>query len=254
MAAEGLSRELAEGLPEPVVLEAPVRHVEHSRRGVVVHTDRGTFKGRRAIFAVPPPMLARIRFEPALPPRRAQLLQRIGMGAAIKVIAGYDQAFWRDAGFSGEAVADGRPLSVAYDNTSADGTVANLLGFIVGRPAREYGARPANERKRAVLTQLARWFGDRALDPIEYIEKDWSAETFSGGCPVANFPPGIMCDLGRDFIAPLGALHWAGTETAAEWCGYMEGAVRAGERAADEVITSSTLTTAGHAPGTRAAR
>lgn len=31
-------------------------------------------------------------------------------------------------------------------------------------------------------------------------------------------------------------IHWAGTETATQWCGYMSGAVQSGQRAAVEVL------------------
>lgn len=31
-------------------------------------------------------------------------------------------------------------------------------------------------------------------------------------------------------------IHWAGTETATQWCGYLSGAVQAGQRAALEVL------------------
>jgi monoamine oxidase len=34
---------------------------------------------------------------------------------------------------------------------------------------------------------------------------------------------------------PVGAIHWAGTETADQWTGFLDGAVRSGLRAADEV-------------------
>jgi monoamine oxidase len=34
----------------------------------------------------------------------------------------------------------------------------------------------------------------------------------------------------------FGRVHWAGTETAGYWNGYMDGAVRSGERAAREVL------------------
>jgi monoamine oxidase len=35
---------------------------------------------------------------------------------------------------------------------------------------------------------------------------------------------------------PVGRIHFAGTETSTYWTGYMDGAVRAGERAAREVV------------------
>lgn len=42
----------------------------------------------------------------------------------------------------------------------------------------------------------------------------------------------VACRVLRE---PVGKLYFAGTETATEWSGYMEGAVQAGERAAREV-------------------
>jgi len=86
-----------------------------------------------------------------------------------------------------------------------------------------------------VLDSLAKMFGEKARTPIEYVEFDWSAEEWSGGCPVANMVPGAMLSVGSALRAPVGRIHWAGTETATEWTGYMEGALQSGERAAREV-------------------
>jgi monoamine oxidase len=36
----------------------------------------------------------------------------------------------------------------------------------------------------------------------------------------------------------VGRIHWAGTETASVWSGYMDGAVSSGQRAAAEVLTA----------------
>jgi monoamine oxidase len=49
-------------------------------------------------------------------------------------------------------------------------------------------------------------------------------------------PPGLLTDCGHVIRDAVGRIHWAGTETAVHWTGYIEGAVRSGERAADEVL------------------
>ncbi|MDX2166083.1 MAG: FAD-dependent oxidoreductase, partial [Deltaproteobacteria bacterium] len=143
--------------------------------------------------------------------------------------------FWRDAGWSGEAVSDGDLLSVTYDNSTHDGRVAALVGFIVGAAARAWSERDRAARQRAVLAQLAGWFGPEAAAPLAYEDVDWSAEPWSGGCPVSNPAPGVLTSAAATLAAPLACLHFAGTETASEWIGYMEGAVQSGLRAAAEI-------------------
>lgn len=240
--AQQLALRLADLLGDRLVLSAPARGVEHDEDGVRVHTDQGTYEGRYAIVAVPPHLAERVRWEPSMAVQRAQLTQRVPMGYTTKVHLLYDTIFWRDAGFSGEAVCTGGPLTFCVDNTDelcgpdAVGTQPALLGFIVGARARDWGARPAEERKAAVLGQLQRYFGDAAGTPTHYVEQDWATEPWTGGCPASAMGPGVMTTLGKALREPCGRIHWAGTETATDWNGYMEGALEAGERAADEVL------------------
>ncbi|HEV8167317.1 MAG TPA: FAD-dependent oxidoreductase, partial [Actinomycetota bacterium] len=63
-------------------------------------------------------------------------------------------------------------------------------------------------------------------------------EEHSGGCYAGFFPPGVWTSYGTALRAPVGRLHWAGTETATVWTGYMDGAARSGERAAAEVLAA----------------
>ena len=85
------------------------------------------------------------------------------------------------------------------------------------------------------MDAFARYFGPQALHPVEYIDHDWGTEEWSRGCPIAFAPPGVLSSDGDHLCAPDGRIHWAGTETATEWMGFMEGALEAGERAAREV-------------------
>jgi monoamine oxidase len=111
-----------------------------------------------------------------------------------------------------------------------------LFGFIGGDEARAWPLRPAEERLAAVLSNFASVVGDSALNLIGYLEADWPRDKWSRGCPVAYAPPGVLPEYGDTIREPVGPIHWAGTETATFWNGYMEGAVRSGERAASEVL------------------
>jgi monoamine oxidase len=233
--SQELSIRLATKLGDSVVLSAPVRRIEQSDDGLVVTSDITTVRAKYAIVATPPVLANRIDYRPLLPVSRDALAGRMPMGSAAKCIAVYDRPFWREEGFSGEAVTNTGPLSVVFDNGSHDGAVHALLGFVMGDEARRFSSRPAAERREAVLDSLGKMFGDWARKPTDYVEFDWSAEEWSRGCPVANMAAGAMMSCGRALHEPVGRIHWAGTETATEWTGYMEGALQSGERAAREV-------------------
>lgn len=79
-------------------------------------------------------------------------------------------------------------------------------------------------------------FGPEAGDPVDTVERAWREEAHSGGCPTASLPPGAWTAWGEAIRRPHGRIRWAGTETATEWCGYIEGALQSGERAAREVL------------------
>ena len=61
-------------------------------------------------------------------------------------------------------------------------------------------------------------------------------QEWTRGCPVSVLGPGTLVDFGAAIRKPVGRIHWAGTETSTYWNGYMDGAVRSGERAAREVL------------------
>jgi monoamine oxidase len=87
-----------------------------------------------------------------------------------------------------------------------------------------------------VLAGFARLVGDAALRPTGYFEMDWTQEVWTRGCPVAHAGPRVLTKYGSTLREPVGHVHWTGTETADYWAGYMDGAVRAGERVAREVL------------------
>jgi monoamine oxidase len=96
-------------------------------------------------------------------------------------------------------------------------------------------AKDRDARRAAVLQGLAELFGKRAKQPVAYIENDWSRDGWTTGC-VSPLPRNVLTRFGHALRTPVGRIHWAGTETSEAWCGYMDGAVRSGERAAAEVL------------------
>jgi monoamine oxidase len=232
--AQKLSIRMAEALGSRVVLDCPVWALEQTADGVSLETARGTFRGRYVIVAIPPLLAGRIRYAAGLPPRREQLMARMPMGSCIKYVATYERAFWREAGFSGEAFSDTGPTVTTFDDSSHDGSPA-LVTFSDGGVARIWGDRPPEERRQAVLAELARFFGPQAAHPTGFAEKNWSEDPWSGGCYAGVMGPGVMTDFGSALRQPCGRIHWAGTETAVEWTGYIDGAIESGQRAAGEV-------------------
>ena len=226
---------LAKRLGDAVALDAPVRRIEQQDGGVLVHTKRGTVRARRVVVAAPPPMVLGIEWFPRLPTRRLNLLRRMDMGQLMKCDAVYETPFWREAGLNGFGINDSGAARAVFDNSPPDGTPGVLLAFVGGSTWRTYGPLSTKERREAVLQGFAAMFGDQALKPIEYTEQDWTKEQWTRGGPTAVHAPGTLVDFGPAIRQVFGRVHWAGTETATYWSGYMDGAVRAGERAAVEV-------------------
>jgi monoamine oxidase len=219
-----------------VVLGSPVRRIKQGGKSVTVESDRAIVNAKRVIVAIPPTLCQRIQFSPALPPGRDRLTQNWPMGSVVKCEAVYDKPFWRDEGLTGQVVSDASPIKITFDNTPASGAVGVMLGFIEGRESRVWGQKSPAERRAAVLRNFATYFGDRALNPARYVEMAWQDELWSGGCYGGNLTPGTLVDFGPAIRTPVGRIHWAGTETSTLWTGYIDGAVRSGERAAAEAL------------------
>lgn len=228
---------LAEEFGDRIVLEAPVTDIDWQPEDVRVVTRRGlTVRARRAVVAVPPPLAARIRFTPGLPGDRDQLTQRMPMGRVIKINVAYDEPFWRHEGLSGTANSTDRPLGTVLDNTPFGGSPGVLVGFLEGRHA-DVGARmDLASRREMVINDLIGYFGPQARNPIAYIERDWADEEYSRGCYGAFAVPSTLTRFGSALRAPVGPVHWAGTETATKWAGYIDGAAESGHRAAREIL------------------
>jgi monoamine oxidase len=192
-------------------------------------------KAAQVIVAIPPALAGRIVYDPPLPPSRDSYTQRSPQGRLIKVEAFYDRPFWRDEGLSGAVVSDTGPGKICYDVTPADNALGGLLAFVGGDAARQWGGDHAALQK-AVVAQFVTFFGAQAAGPREVVVQDWNDEIWSRGAPVNLMPPGSLTRDREAIWAPVGRIHWAGTETATYWHGYMDGAITSGQRAAREIL------------------
>jgi monoamine oxidase len=230
-----LALRMAHALGRRLVLSSPVRGIAQGRTGLKVESTRVTVHAKRVVVTVPPALVATIEFDP-FPSRRMQIAQRFPQGNIAKAELLYDRPFWRDSGLSGQAISDVGPLRSTFDNTPPSGSPGILFGFIGGHDARRWARLSLAGRRQAAIENLATYFGPGARQATGYVEGySVTQEPWIRGCPTAVAAPGALLDLGPALRAPVGRVHWAGTETSTFWFGYMDGAVRSGERAAREV-------------------
>jgi monoamine oxidase len=223
---------MADELGDRVALDAVVERIERTADGVAVHSTNGVTAAKAVVVAIPPAHRPGIAFEPALPEGYTQLAEHWPQGNLSKAYAAYDTPFWRADGRSGEALSDDGQVFITFDVSPGDEGPGILLGFT---DARTFDPLPAEDRRDAALGCFAALFGDAALHPIDYVDHCWGTEGFAPGGPTAAVPPGSWTNYGQWLRKPIDGIFWAGTETADKWTGFLDGAVRSGQRAAAEV-------------------
>lgn len=239
--AQQVSIRVAEQLAGKVVLDSPVRRVTQAGGMVHVAGDGFDVAAQRAIIAIPPHLTGRIEYDPPLSifdgGSRDQVVQRLPMGSTIKVQCSYPTPFWRDHGLAGQVTSDTGPVKITYDNSPyPDSRPGILVGFMEAEDGRAWGQRSQAARRQATIDCFVRYFGSQAASPLDYWEMVWAAEPFTGGCYGTFLPTGVWTGYGRALDQPLGLVHWAGSDIAHHWNGYMDGAVRSGEGAAAAVL------------------
>jgi monoamine oxidase len=239
-----IHRAVAAELGDAIHLSQPVRSIDQDADGVTVRSDDMVVRARRVVVAVPIAIASQINYEPMLPVDRSFLHQRMPLGACFKIALVYHEPFWRADGLSGQSFAPGSPANLTIDSCTDTGNPGVLTVITEGPVARQIGKLSADERKTAVLDAVAERFGDKALSPVDYLEQNWAVERYSGGAMISHTPPGVLTEFGPALREPCGRVHWAGTETSAKMYGFIDGAVRSGERAATEVMEREAMTVA----------
>ncbi|MHA3023045.1 flavin monoamine oxidase family protein [Mycobacterium sp. BMJ-28] len=216
-----------------VHLDTVVHRIARDGSGYRVESGTESWTAAAVVVAIPPAHRGAITFEPALPEAHQELVSHWPQGNLSKAYAAYDTPFWRRDGCSGEALSDEGPVFITFDVSPSEDGPGVLLGFA---DARTFDPLPPSQRRERALRCFTALFGEAAATPIDYLDHCWGTEPFAPGGPTAAVPPGSWTSYGHVLRAPVDGLFWAGTETADEWTGFLDGAVRSGRRAATEVV------------------
>ena len=225
-----LADALAAELGDAVHLGAPLRRMRWSDGGVTAFTDDAEIEADAAVIAIPTPPLAEVEFDPPLQGPTADALAGVEYGqnaklfvpmrapaepSAIMSVAGH---FWSytQLGADGEPA----PFLTGYTGTMAaiDALTSNGVETWVERLAELRSELELDTSPESVL--LSTWHDD------PWVRGAYSARSISS--PLRD----------EDLARPIGPLHFAGEHTAGEWHGLMEGALRSGRRAAEQVLGS----------------
>lgn len=232
-----LATKLAEKLGwHNIFFNAPVHSVKLKRARYIVSSGTVTVSAKHVVVAMSPPLVNQITFDPPLPSGRDQLNKRMPMGAIGKAIAIFPTPWWRYQGLNGAGISDTGSIRVTYDNSPADASFGALMGFIEADEMRRLDGVSKDKVKSDVKRSFANLFGPQIETATEIIVQRWDLEEFSRGGPGAFTPPGVLTQYGPYLRAMAGRIHFAGTETASHWIGYMDGAVSSGERVAAEIL------------------
>lgn len=233
---------LADRLGDKVLLSSPVRRIRNAGGAVELLCQDREVTAERVIVALSPGECRSIDFGEAIDDARHVLHGLWQNGALLKLQFVYPTPFWRDEGLSGLSLSVEQMPCMSFDNSPASASVG-VMGTLLTYASSPFSAEenrtlvaPPELRRAKLLEVLAQRFGERARTPEATVEASWPGVPYMSGC-VNPTAPGVLTAVGTALRKPSGPIHWAGTETGRRWIGWMEGAIEAGHRAADEVLT-----------------
>lgn len=238
---QGLASMLRSGA---IHLSSPVCAIEQvAPQRVRVHTREGRiYAAKKVIVSLPTPLYKEMTFSPSLPADKLEISDTTTLGYYAKAIVFYDGPWWQESKLCGLSQSTVGPFTLTRDTSIPSAASFSLTCFIVGELGRKWSRLTASERRAKVLAQLGHVYGPAhrqvASNPIQYVEQEWSKEEYSKGCPCPVTAPGTFLKALSAVKVPFGDIHFVGTETADQWKGYMEGALRSGVRGAQEVIAA----------------
>ncbi len=230
-----IAEKMKEKIGDCFLFSSPVSEISQDADSVTIIADKARIKAQRVVVAIPQNLANDIEYTPLLPSTRMELLKNMPAGQCTKLIAVYEQPFWRQDGLSGEVIAPDELIQITLDTSPPDNKVGALMSFAFSKEALQMAEMSDADRKMHLLDALARRFGPKAAEPIYYFEHDWSKDRWTRGCHVAHLAPGIMTSYGHVIREPFGRIHWATSESSPLWNGNIDGAVRAGEYVAQEL-------------------
>lgn len=234
--AQALAEDIAWDLRERILLDDPVVAIEQTAHAVMVRTHKARYRAKRLVLAVPPTVIQNIAFDPWLPEAIGAYLDAYTPGTAYKCVATYRHAFWREKGYSGIALQSEGHFSAIFDGGHGRNCPPSLVGFAFGAKGEMLASDCDVGRRSSVIAGFVEVFGDAANDVVDISCKAWADDPWSGGGYAGMLRPGGWTQSARGVERRWGRIHWAASEAAQRYRGYMEGAVRSGALAADEIL------------------
>lgn len=222
---------IAAALVNPVQLNTPVTAIRQTPLGVVVSHEQGVVTADYAVVATPLPPLRSVQFEPALSPVLQRAIAELNYGSHVKVISQFNQRLWQTKqGLSGLTITD-LPIGFVSEATSSQpGRAGILTAYVSGQYGRQLAAMPPTDRAETVLAQLEQVYPGLQAQVSTVTDMVWPQDPWVGGSYSA-YGPGQLTEFWPAFQQPYGRLLFAGEHTD-RYIGYMEGAVRSGQRVA----------------------
>ncbi|EUC41817.1 hypothetical protein COCMIDRAFT_40065 [Bipolaris oryzae ATCC 44560] len=219
-----------------ITFNAGVTKITRTYSGYEIESRAGKVHAEKVVLAMSPPLVHQIKFQPELPGSRQHLNSDTRSPALGKGVPIYATPFWRKEGFSGQVISNSGPVRVTFDSTPEDASFGAILGFILADEMRALDKLSAEEAQKQIMDTYAKYYGEQAKNITEFVLQRWDLEQFSRGGHVALTPPHVLTTYGPALRESVGGIHFAGTETSDYWFGYMEGAIRSGERVAKEIL------------------
>jgi len=226
---QSLATALAARLGEPVRTGAAVREIHREGAGVRALGDDGLdASAASCVVAVPVALLPDLRFDPPLPDRQRDAIAAIPTGRAAKLAVALSTPA------APRALMSGRDRFWAW-TTPCDG----VGGRVVNGWA---GAGPTLDRLAVAdgpsgwIAALGELWPELELDGSTALLTDWRRDPWARGA--YSVLPDVEDPDGRaTALAPAPNLVFAGEHTAEPaWTGTIEGALRSGIGAADELL------------------
>jgi monoamine oxidase len=212
--------------------------------------DDATFRAASAVISIPLPLfdpmsdeIAAVRFAPRLR-EKLDAARLVETGQVVKLVLGFRHPFWREIGPLDEMLFlhdYDRPLPTWW--TPVEPSLPILTGWAGGPYAVRLAGVAEGELLDLAVGSLAHALGLSRRDVgarLEYYHfHDWRSDQFARGAYTYVKVGGV--EAHRALAEPVaGTLYFAGEATCGEGLNAtMEGAVRSGRRAAEELLAGS---------------
>jgi monoamine oxidase len=218
-----------------IVLNETIERIENTGDSVILKGKNTVYEAKKVVLAAPlKVLLHHIHFAPQLPDALTQVMHttQTWMAESIKFVVEYPAPFWKEKGFSGTIYSQVGVITEMYDHSNYAENGFSLMGFLQGS-ATQYSK---EEREKMVVNQLIKLLGTAASEYCFYQDSCWANE------PMTHVASNDFIRPHQNNGHPLLAknlwenkLFFAGTETANVYGGYMDGAIYAAKRVANEL-------------------